>query len=116
MTSMLAALQFQIDHVRAQKHGGVSALDNLALSCFACNSYKGPNIAGIDPMTGRSTRLFHPRRDRWTSHFEWNGAILVGRSRIGRATIHVLNMNHPDVVSIRDTLIAARIFPPAPRP
>src|ERR1700722_17991224 len=84
---------FQIDHVVAHKHGGQTVSENLALSCFRCNSHKGPNIAGIDPQSGRVSRLFHPRRDRWTNHFVWNGAMLVGRTAIGRTTIDVLWMN-----------------------
>ena len=44
-----AWLPFQIDHIIAEKHGGVTHADNLALSCYYCNSFKGPNIAGIDP-------------------------------------------------------------------
>jgi 5-methylcytosine-specific restriction endonuclease McrA len=43
-------LRFQIDHVIAQQHGGGTELDNLALSCGRCNRFKGPNIAGIDPI------------------------------------------------------------------
>ena len=30
----------------AEKHGGLTVPDNLALSCERCNSHKGPNIAG----------------------------------------------------------------------
>jgi hypothetical protein len=80
-------LPFQLDHVIARQHGGETALGNLAWSCLHCNKHKGPNIAGIDPVTGQLTALFHPRRQRWERHFMWNGAILVGRTRIARATI-----------------------------
>jgi hypothetical protein len=34
-------------HERINKGRGEAA--NLALSCFYCNSFKGPNIAGVDP-------------------------------------------------------------------
>ena len=61
----LSAIPFEIDHILAQKHGGPTNDSNLALSCFYCNSYKGPNIAGVDPVSGRIVRLYHPRRDRW---------------------------------------------------
>lgn len=37
---------FQIDHIIAEKHGGPTIADNLAWSCYYCNTYKGPNIAG----------------------------------------------------------------------
>jgi hypothetical protein len=50
---------FEIDHIIARKHRGQTADDNLAFSCFYCNSAKGPNIAGVDPLTGEITRLFH---------------------------------------------------------
>lgn len=65
----LSSFSFQLNHVIAQKHGGPTDRANLALACFNCNSYKGPNIAGIDPEGGKLTRLFHPRRDRWGMHF-----------------------------------------------
>ena len=99
--SELAEAPFQIDHIVARKHGGASTPDNLALTCFYCNSYKGSDIAGIDPDSGRMTRLFHPRKDKWDDHFTWAGPHLGGRTAIGRATIHVLWINHPMFVEIR---------------
>jgi hypothetical protein len=112
MPAELISAPFQIDHIIAQKHGGQTVLGNLALACFRCNSHKGPNIAGIDPNRGRVARLFHPRRDRWSNHFVWNGAILVGRTAIGRATIDVLWINDPIVVELREILIRGDLFPP----
>ena len=47
--SPLAALH--IEHVIPKKHGGLDALDNLALACIDCNLRKGPNLTGIDPET-----------------------------------------------------------------
>ena len=41
-----AWLPFQVDHIIAEKHGGQTLADNLALSCYYCNSFKGPSIAG----------------------------------------------------------------------
>jgi hypothetical protein len=105
-------LPFQIDHVIAKKHRGGDDLSNRAVACFHCNSYKGPNIAGIDQRTKRITRLFHPRNDKWESHFRWDGARLVGLTAIGRTTIDVLNLNHLERVAIREALIGAGLFPP----
>jgi hypothetical protein len=107
----LSAIAFEIDHVIARKHGGATNADNLALSCFYCNSYKGANIAGLDPQTGELTRLFHPRRDHWIDHFAWNGPQLSGRTAIGRATIDVLVINHANYVAVRESLIAEQQFP-----
>ena len=69
---------FPVDHVIAQQHRGATTLQNLALSCYRCNSRKGPNIASIDPVTTEMVPLFHPRRDSWSEHFEWSGPVLVG--------------------------------------
>lgn len=107
-----ARAPFQIDHVIAQKHGGQTVADNLALSCYSCNSYKGPNVAGVDPQSRRVVRLFHPRRDRWAEHFKWDGPMLESRTAIGRTTIEVLCINHPLSIEKRRWLIEAGLFPP----
>jgi hypothetical protein len=111
--AQFAEAPLQIDHIIAQKHGGETSAENLALSCYYCNTYKGPNIAGIDPVRGEIVRLYHPRRDVWSEHFVWDGSLLVGRTAIGRTTIHVLWINHPQLVEIRRCLILAGEFPPA---
>lgn len=85
--SPLASLQ--IEHIISRKHGGDDSLDNLALACIDCNLAKGTNIAGIDPVTRQTTEIFHPRSQTWESHFEWQGAYLVGKSPIGRTTVEV---------------------------
>jgi 5-methylcytosine-specific restriction endonuclease McrA len=112
LPATLEWLEFQIDHVIAQKHLGPTSADNLALSCFHCNSYKGPNIAGIDAVTGRLVPLFNPRRHKWENHFSWEGPTLVGRTAIARATIHVLWLNHPRMIQVRASLIEEGVFPP----
>ena len=105
---------FQIDHIVARKHGGATTAGNLAVSCYRCNLYKGPNIAGVDPDTGQVTRLFHPRRNSWDEHFAWLGAALRGRTPVGRTTISVLRINHPSYVAVRESLIEEGVFPPSP--
>ena len=106
----LDPLPFQVDHIIAQQHGGQTVLGNLAWSCLHDNKHKGPNIAGIDPVTGDLVPLFHPRRQRWERHFDWNGAILVGRTRIARATIRVLAVNDPDAMAFRAELMEEGVF------
>jgi hypothetical protein len=103
---------FQVDHVRAQKHRGKSGLSNAALACLPCNSYKGPNVAGYDPQLNRLQGLFNPRLDKWREHFEWAGALLLGKTSIGRTTIEVLRINAPDRIAHRKLLIDAGVFPP----
>ena len=101
----IAELPFQFDHVIAEQHGGVAIEDNLALSCVRCNRYKGPNLSGIDPESGKLTRLFNPRSDAWSKHFLWKGARLSGRTAIGRTTIVVLQINHPEAQNQRVDLL-----------
>ena len=104
---------FPIDHNLAKQHGGESVHSTLAQACLHCNSHKGPNIAGLDPVTKRLTRLFHPRRQKWNRHFAWRGPRLLGLTQHGRATVVILALNHPDLIEVRTELIHEGLFPPA---
>lgn len=97
-------LPFHVDHIIAEKHGGKTESQNLAWACFSCNLHKGPNIAGLDPITGSLTRLFNPRTDEWSRHFAWKGVRLRGRTAIGRTTVIVLDINHEDSLAVREAL------------
>jgi hypothetical protein len=97
---------FAIDHILAEQHGGRATRANLALACGFCNRHKGPNIAGIDPKSGRLTRLFNPRRERWSAHFRQRGPQIIGVTPVGRATVVVLAMNHSEQLMVRRALIA----------
>lgn len=103
-------LPFEIDHIVASSHGGKTSAGNLALSCFSCNRYKGPNLAGMDPQTGRLAKLFHPRRHAWSRHFRWQGATLIGRTPVGRVTVHVLHMNDFLRVRLRTQLVTEGVL------
>jgi hypothetical protein len=92
-----------IEHITPLVAGGTNSEDNLCLACSPCNSYKGVQIAVVDPLTWQTVPLFHPRRQVWTEHFGWtkNAIILVGRTACGRATIAALRMNRPHLVRAR---------------
>jgi hypothetical protein len=60
------------------------------------------------------TRLFNPRADDWAKHFRWDGAILVGRTGIGRTTEYVIEANTPSRVALRAALIRAGLIPRDP--
>jgi len=107
----LTVLPHETDHIVAQKHGGRTVFENLCLACAQCNAFKGPNIAGRDPVSGEVTRLFDPRQDEWTEHFHWNGAILAAKTPVGRTTAAVLNFNAPERMQHRQLLIAAGLYP-----
>jgi hypothetical protein len=103
---------FHVEHIIPRQHGGADSLNNLAFACHHDILHKGPNLTGIDPLTRKLTKLFNPRRHKWTRHFRWSGPILIGRTAVGRATITVLGINLPHRVSLRDVLIAVKRFPP----
>ena len=101
----LVSTPFQFDHIIAVAHGGQTTADNLAFAFFHCNNFKGPNIAGVDPVTGEIVRLFHPRHDGREDHFVWDEEWLVGLTPVGRATIGTLRLNHPLRLAVRRSLL-----------
>jgi hypothetical protein len=98
-------LTHHIEHVVAKQHGGSDAIGNLALACQRCNLHKGPNLAGIDPLTGETVALFHPRRERWSDHFEFDGVRLRGLTAEGRATVALLAMNDARRIELRSEIL-----------
>jgi 5-methylcytosine-specific restriction endonuclease McrA len=94
-------LTYQIEHIVPRQHGGGDDDDNLALACPQCNLHKGPNLAGIDPLSGAIEPLFNPRRQAWEDHFESRGPYLFGRTPTGRVTIRVLAMNDEARIDLR---------------
>jgi hypothetical protein len=87
---------------------GPTVFANLAFSCPRCNSNKHDRVEAPDPVTGKRTRLFNPRKQSWREHFEWSlddPHTLLGRTAIGRATIACLQMNHPEMVAARTNLV-----------
>jgi hypothetical protein len=103
-------VEFHIEHVYAKKHGGSDDLQNLCLSCPACNWAKGTNLSGL--LDGKIVPLFHPRRQIWARHFQWDGLALVGRTLCGKVTIQVLNINDTRRLRMRQALIDEGRFPP----
>jgi hypothetical protein len=94
-----------IEHIVAKQHGGADDADNLALACHRCNLRKGANLTGVDPVSGLTTPLFHPRRERWNDHFAIRGALIEGLTPTGRATVQVLAMNDARRLESRSALL-----------
>ncbi len=46
----------------------------------------------------------------WARHFRWRGALLIGRTAIGRVTVAVLNLNDPLRVDLREGLMEEGVF------
>ena len=102
----------QMDHIFSRKHGGQTSKSNLTLACAICNNYKGTDFASINPTTEVITRIFHPRRELWRAHFEFSGAEIIGLTVTGQATVQMLQLNHPDRLAFRQSLIEAGLYPP----
>jgi hypothetical protein len=103
----------EIDHIVSEKHGGATREDNLAYACLLCNRNKGSDIASLEPGTGGLVRLFNPRLDRWTDHFELaqNSTAIIPRSAVGEATARLLGFNHSDRLLERQALQQAGRYP-----
>ena len=108
----LAASTHQVDHVIAEKHGGQTSLENLALSCTVCNRRKGSDISSLDPVTGALVPLFHPRTQHWGEHFRLDGVHIVGMTAEGRTTVTFLILNAIERLLERAAFIRAGQYPP----
>jgi hypothetical protein len=105
----------EIDHVLPQSRGGTDDLGNLVLACPHCNSRKSSRVAAVDSESGEEMPLFNPLVDRWDTHFAWRegGAVLIGKTGVGRATVEALQMNHPALVTARALWVRAGWHPPS---
>ena|SRR5882724_173206 len=98
---------FEIDHILPRSRGGQTDVANMALACLHCNARKWAYIDGEDPASGQTIALFNPRTQAWEDHFRWSEQRpfeIGGITAHGRATVVRLQMNHPDLVSIRRLL------------
>ncbi len=101
----LEPLPFHIEHIIPKQHDGKDASDNLALACHHCNLHKGPNLSGIDPRTGKLTRLYQSeaRLDDWGDHFSNHAGEISGLTAIGRTTVKLLRMNDDRRLELRQS-------------
>lgn len=103
-----------VDHIVPQAQGGETTFENLCFACRRCNEFKGSATSAQDPLTEERVPLFHPRQQTWTDHLQWDesGALLIGLTAIGRATIVALNMNNPVIVDVRRRWVSVGWHPP----
>ena len=102
---------FHVEHIIPRKHGGSDHPRNLCPACPECNFAKGANLTGL--VARRIVPLFHPRRQVWSRHFTFDGARLVGKTRAGKVTVDVLNMNEPARLAMRERLLEEGRWPPS---
>jgi hypothetical protein len=100
-----------VEHIIAEKHGGETVAENLALACPYCNRFKGSDIGSLDPATGILTLFYNPRTQEWSEHFQLNEVQIVPITPEGRVTVQILQLNHPGRVEERQHLIHAGRYP-----
>ncbi|WP_184192449.1 HNH endonuclease [Armatimonas rosea] len=105
-----ATISHEVDHIVAEKHGGLTILDNLAYACFLCNSNKGSDLASLS-LTGELARFFNPRTDIWSQHFRIVGELIVPTTAIGEATERIFQFNTPERCEERWGLQVLNRFP-----
>lgn len=105
---------FSVEHIRPRSRRGKGSPDNLALSCQGCNNHKYNRVKARDPVSGKMVVLFHPRKHAWADHFGWSedATLILGLTRIGRATVEALQLNREALVNLRRVLVQAGEHPP----
>jgi hypothetical protein len=98
LTLLQPPMHFEDDTSFAPEDFGLTEDDVTAyLARRHCNAYKAAATEAVDPETGQMVRLFQPRLDNWSDHFErsrdW--LLILGRTPIGRATVMRLHFNDP---------------------
>jgi len=104
-------LSGEVDHIRAIKHGGENLIGNLAYSCIHCNRNKGYDEAIV--YNGKPVRLFNPRMDFWSDHFELSEVAILPKTEIAEVTILVLKMNAEERVRERQVFKTEGTYPPS---
>jgi len=98
--SSFPLVSFHVEHVIARQHGGGDEIQDLCLSGHWCNLLKRPNRSSLvahrsSLIEGELVRLFNPRADVWSEHFQMNDGLIEGLS---------LSLNTPDTFSCSDSV------------
>lgn len=104
----------EIDHLFPRSLGGLTIEENLWLACSSCNDHKKNRVRVEDPRTGQLVKLFNPRYEIWSEHFEWvdGGSRIRGKTATGRATVEALHVNRLSVVRARRAWVEVGWHPP----
>ncbi len=112
MHQSLQGATFHVEHIVPRSRGGNSEIANLAWACPGCNLHKSNRVEATVPEGEESVPLFHPRLHVWDEQFCWDGHQLVGLTRIGRATVEMLLLNHGRRIKIREAESLFNLFLP----
>ena len=113
MHQALQGATFHVEHIKPRARGGQSEVDNLAFGAVRdAILHKSDRTEARDHETGELVPLFNPRLDSSSNHFFWEDFHVIGKTATGRATIVMLDMNHPRRVRIRRAEEVFGLFPP----
>lgn len=104
LPSGVAFFPHEVDHVVAEKHGGLTEAGNLAFTCWRCNRRKGSDLGSFDPQTQVFSLLFNPRLHLWVEHFAFQGELIVGLTPEGRTTVGLLCLSSDERLAERRRL------------
>jgi len=104
------AFPFQIDHIRAIKHNGLTVLSNLAYCCPDCNRYKGTDPGSYLDESTAIIRFYNPRTDIWEDHFVIDDGIIYPKTQEGNVTVHIFQFNLPERIIYRQELVASDLY------
>lgn len=110
----LMPYKLEIEHIYPQALGGKTVEENLWLACRECNSHKAVKIKAIDGLTGKTVKLFNPRKQNWHKHFEFSNdsSEIIGKTACGRATVECLKINNFYQTTARLAWTETSKFPP----
>ncbi|MEH2213425.1 HNH endonuclease [Nostoc sp.] len=104
---------FEVEHIIPISRQGANNKANLALACRSCNLRKGTRISGTLPDSNTEVRLFHPRENQWSEHFQVDveSGKIRGMTPVGEVTVEYLAMNSSAQVAARQLWIRLGLFP-----
>jgi hypothetical protein len=110
----LLPYKLEIEHIFPKSLGGKSTEENLWLACRECNAHKAAKTKAIDNLTGKTVKLFNPRKQKWREHlgFSEDNSQIIGKTPCGRATVESLQINNFYQTTARSIWVEMNKFPP----
>jgi hypothetical protein len=103
---------FEVEHITPTSRKGPDDESNLALACRSCNLHKSNAQSKTDEVTGTKVELFHPRKDRWSEHFQADSESgeIRALTPTARVTVDQLRLNSPLQLAARRMWLRLGIY------